>query len=278
MQYKHGVPCRTPSRSDRFNGVTGDAGGPKGRNRNLPWPPCKKGYKETPFSFVYLNPSVTAYAVPAPRIGESFGATTYQKLSPFMGKVARSAERGAAKNSRMPRVIPPQLRLRSAAPPFHGGAFWCSTNSAYSAVPLRGAIVSMGLRGSPGGLRGEIEIFPGPLEKSYKDAYLLFALLPQKIRFTANFQLPLRGSLLVRYLNSYVKPPSLREVDFAKQKTEGVHRGCSCLSQPLSLTSFDSSPLGEPFGVTQNLTLPPVAAVPSVLCQGSAAQTRAFLL
>ena len=60
-------------------------------------------------------------------------------------------------------------------------------------------------------------------------------------------QLPLRGSLLVRYLNSYVKPPSLREVDFAKQKTEGVHRGCSCLSQPLSLTSFDSSPAGEPF-------------------------------
>ena len=31
-----------------------------------------------------------------------------------MGKVARSAERGAAKNSRMPRVIPHQLRLRSA--------------------------------------------------------------------------------------------------------------------------------------------------------------------
>ena len=46
--------------------------------------------------------------------GEPFGATTYQKLSPFTGKVARSAERGAAKNSRMPRVIPPQLRLRSA--------------------------------------------------------------------------------------------------------------------------------------------------------------------
>ena len=69
VQYKLGVQCRTPSRSDRFNGVTGGAGGPKGRNRNLPWPPCKKGYKETPFSFVYLNPSVTAYAVPAPRPG-----------------------------------------------------------------------------------------------------------------------------------------------------------------------------------------------------------------
>ena len=36
----------------------------------------------------------------------------------------------------------------------------------------RGAIVSMGLRGSPGGLRGEIEIFPGPLaKKDYKVAY-----------------------------------------------------------------------------------------------------------
>ena len=42
VQYKLGVQCRTPSRSDRFNGVTGVQGGPKGRNRNLPWPPCKK--------------------------------------------------------------------------------------------------------------------------------------------------------------------------------------------------------------------------------------------
>ena len=45
VQYKHGVQCRTPSRSDRFNGVTGVARGPKGRNRNLPWPPGKKDYK-----------------------------------------------------------------------------------------------------------------------------------------------------------------------------------------------------------------------------------------
>ena len=45
VQYKLGVQCRTPSRSDRFNGVTGGAGGPKGRNRNLPWPPCKKVIK-----------------------------------------------------------------------------------------------------------------------------------------------------------------------------------------------------------------------------------------
>ena len=31
------------SRSDRFNGVMGVARGPKGRNRNLPWPLGKKG-------------------------------------------------------------------------------------------------------------------------------------------------------------------------------------------------------------------------------------------
>ena len=42
VQYKLSVQCRTPSRSDRFNGVTGGAGGPKGRNRNLPWPPAKR--------------------------------------------------------------------------------------------------------------------------------------------------------------------------------------------------------------------------------------------
>ena len=41
-------------------GLRGGAGRPKGRNRNLPWPPCKKCYKGTPFSFVYLNPSVNS--------------------------------------------------------------------------------------------------------------------------------------------------------------------------------------------------------------------------
>ena len=64
-------------------------------------------------------------------------------------------------------TVPPQLRLRSAAPPQAVAPFGCSTSTACSAVPLRGAIVSMGLRGSPGGLRGEIEIFPGPLAKKF---------------------------------------------------------------------------------------------------------------
>ena len=56
VQYKHGVQCRTPSRSDRFNGVTGVARGPKGRNRNLPWSPGKKGYKATHISLFVTTP------------------------------------------------------------------------------------------------------------------------------------------------------------------------------------------------------------------------------
>ena len=39
--------------------------------------------------------------------------------------------------------------------------------AALNSVPLRGAIVSMGLRGVQGGLRGEIEIFPGPPAKKH---------------------------------------------------------------------------------------------------------------
>ena len=46
---KLGVQCRTPSRSDRFNGVTGVARGPKGRNRNLPRPPWQKSLLSRPW-------------------------------------------------------------------------------------------------------------------------------------------------------------------------------------------------------------------------------------
>ncbi len=42
VQTRRTVPY--PLRSDRFNGVTGVARGPKGRNRNLPRPPGKKVY------------------------------------------------------------------------------------------------------------------------------------------------------------------------------------------------------------------------------------------
>ena len=44
VQTRRTVPY--PSRSDRFKGVKGVARGPKGRNRNLPWPLGKKSIKQ----------------------------------------------------------------------------------------------------------------------------------------------------------------------------------------------------------------------------------------
>ena len=73
--------------------------------------------------------------------GEQLKATKCRELSPF------------------------RHGLRRDTFPVNGDGLYCGTNTAYSAVPLRGAIVSMGLRGVQGGLRGEIEIFPGPLAK-----------------------------------------------------------------------------------------------------------------
>ena len=72
--------------------------------------------------------------------------------------------------------------LRRASSPF-GEPFGCGISSAYSAVPLRGAIVSMGLRGVQGGLRGEIEIFPGPPAKKVIKMLIcyLFVSPPQSI-------------------------------------------------------------------------------------------------
>ena len=62
VQTRRTVPY--PSRSDRFNGVTGGAGGPKGRNRNLPWPPCKKGYIVT-HSYLFTS-TPQSIAKPSP--------------------------------------------------------------------------------------------------------------------------------------------------------------------------------------------------------------------
>ena len=157
------------------------------------------------------QPLSQTFGLPAPRPGSLFIAT--KKLSPRAGKVARSAERGAAKNSRMPRVIPPQLRLRSAAPPFHGGAFGCSTNSAYSAVPLRGAIVSMGLRGVQGGAKGRNRNLPWPpCKKGYKETPFSFVYLYPSVTACA-VPAPRPGSLnsLRKFAYSEFPAPSVRE-------------------------------------------------------------------
>ena len=58
--------------------------------------------------------------------------------------------------------------------------------------------------------------------RGYKAAYSsLFVTTPQSR--LAPCQLPLRGSLLARFINSYIKPPSLREVAMSvSELTEGV--------------------------------------------------------
>ena len=128
-----------------------------------------------PFS-VSLHPPLAALNS-EPRPGRLFIAN--QKLSPRAGKVARSAERGAAKNSRMPRVIPPQLRLRSAAPPFHGGRLWVQYKLGVQCrTPSRSDRFN-GVTGDAGGLRGEIEIFPGPPAKRlYSNSQLFVYVNP----------------------------------------------------------------------------------------------------
>ena len=71
----------------------------------------------------------------------------------------------------------------------------------------------------------------------------------------AHSQLPLRGSLLVRFISLHIKPALKGEVDFAKQKPEGLkkERGFACYRQPLSQTFGLPAPRkGEPYaaGIT----------------------------
>ena len=72
VQTRRTVPY--PSRSDRFNGVTGGAGVPKGRNRNLPWPPCKKVIRKLAVLFYSLRLLVSLAATSLD--GEAFGCDT----------------------------------------------------------------------------------------------------------------------------------------------------------------------------------------------------------
>ena len=164
MRYKHGVQCRTPSRSDRFNGVTGVARGPKGRNRNLPRPPGKKVIKMLICCLPY---SLRKFAL--------------QRISSSLLE----------------------------------GAFWCGTNSnikpALKGDSSRARPVGDAARGESGGI-GSIA----------------------------------SGSAARR-------PYSNQRCGFRVAKAGGVIKRliALCLSQPLSLTSFDSSPAGEPFGIVQ---------------------------
>mgnify|MGYP007054761792 CR=1 FL=1 len=116
VQTRRTVPYPFAERS--FQWGYGGCRGPKGRNRNLPWPPCKKGYKGTPFSFVYLNPSVKP-SVCQPSLLRR--ATLVGTRSPYS----------------LPFVILPvparspfrfiRHRRRSTPNPVNGDSFWLAT-------------------------------------------------------------------------------------------------------------------------------------------------------
>ncbi len=63
-------------------------------------------------------------------------------------------------------------------------------------------------------------------------------------------------AVFYRRTRSYIKPTLKGEVDFAKQKTEGLQRGFSVFRQPLSQAlRLASSPFGEPFALPTHWTL-----------------------
>ena len=81
---------------------------------------------------------------------------------------------------------------------------------------------------------------------------LLFTSTPQSIRLAAYCQLPGRGAFwcALQTLLHYACPERGGGCEQSEQ-TEGLHRDCSCLRQPLSqsaLRRIASSPAGEPFG------------------------------
>ena len=184
-------------------------------------------------------------------------------------------ERGAARSCHAVLLFPLSLAYGSPAPPQAVAPFGCGINTAYSAVPPRGAIVSMGLWGVQGGLRGEIEIFPGPpAKRNYKEAYSAFCLF-----YSLRPLVPLAATSLDReafgcFTNSHIKPALKREVGFALAKAGGVTSGLLLfVSTPQSiakpspgwnkvalLTAVRNSPCSCPFSVSLH---PPLAALNS---------------
>ena len=116
--------------------------------------------------------------------GEPFGVVPLTKSCPrWRGKWHEVPKGVRLKTAECRELFPLSFAYAQQLPRKRWRLWVCSTNSAYSAVPLRGAIVSMGLRGVQGGLRGEIEIFPGPPAKKVIKMLIcyLFVSTPQSI-------------------------------------------------------------------------------------------------
>ena len=121
VRYKHGVQCRTPSRSDRFNGVIGGAGGLRGEIEIFPGPPAKRNYKEaySVFCLFYsLSPLVPLAATSLDR--EAFGCFTNSHIKPALkGEVGFALAKAGGVTTRLLLFTPtPQSNLRFASSPF----------------------------------------------------------------------------------------------------------------------------------------------------------------
>ncbi len=136
------------------------------------------------------------------------GATTNPKLSPQAGKVAANAMSSRKGNdSKLPSAesCSPSASLTLSSSPVSRWRLLARYKHGVQCRTPRGAIVSMGLRGSPGGLRGEIEISPSPLAKKVINQLvsLLFISTPQS-RLTP-CQLPVRGAFWMKSLLRYLR-------------------------------------------------------------------------
>ena len=128
----------------------------------------RRGYKLARSSLIVSTPQSRLTPCQLPVWGAFwFVQPPTQKLSPQAGKVARSAERGAVWSRQVPLIIPPQSRLAPCQLPRKRWRLLVQCKHIVQCRTPRGAIVSMGLRGVQGGLRGEIEIFPGPPAKKH---------------------------------------------------------------------------------------------------------------
>ena len=120
----------------------------------------------------YCSPSVTACAVPAPpQAVEPFGVCNSAQKPALKGEVAMSDSELTEGLQRSCSFFPstPQSPCGDSSP--SGEPF--STVQAHCTVPYPSRSDRFnGVTGDAGGLRGEIEIFPGPLQKSITSSLL----------------------------------------------------------------------------------------------------------
>ena len=117
-------------------------------------------------------------------------------------------ERGTAQSCQAVLPFPPQLRLRSAAPPQAVAPLGAVQARRTVPYPFAERSFQWGYGGLPGGLRGEIEIFPGPLAKRIIKLLIVLYLTPS-VSPTAR-HLPRQGGFGVHFISFSLVIPRCR--------------------------------------------------------------------